>query len=107
MSFVEWRTMARMKRALEQMAEGFSVTDTAIAVGYDSVSPLLSNFGEPSEPHRLSIDGARAALHQSAADEAFVAAEHRVSKLVLISRLMGSWIGSSQQGWKIYRAMTD
>lgn len=29
MSFVEWRTMARMKRALEQMAEGCSVTDTA------------------------------------------------------------------------------
>ena len=44
MSFVEWRTMARMKRALEQMAEGFSVTDTAIAVGYDSVSSFIVQF---------------------------------------------------------------
>jgi AraC-like DNA-binding protein len=44
MSFVEWRTMARMKRALEQMAEGSSVTDTAIAVGYDSVSSFIVQF---------------------------------------------------------------
>ena len=44
MSFVEWRTMARMKRALEQMAEGFSVTDTAIAIGYDSVSSFIVQF---------------------------------------------------------------
>jgi AraC-like DNA-binding protein len=44
MSFVEWRTMARMKRALEQMAEGCSVTDTAIAVGYDSVSSFIVQF---------------------------------------------------------------
>jgi AraC-like DNA-binding protein len=44
MSFVEWRTMARMKRALEQMAEGWSVTDTSIAVGYDSVSSFISQF---------------------------------------------------------------
>ena len=44
MSFVEWRTMARMKRALEQMAEGWSVTDTSIAVGYDSVSSFIVQF---------------------------------------------------------------
>ena len=44
MSFVEWRTMARMKRALEQMAEGCSVTDTSIAVGYDSVSSFIVQF---------------------------------------------------------------
>jgi AraC-like DNA-binding protein len=44
MSFVEWRTMARMKRAIEQMAEGWSVTDTSIAVGYDSVSSFIVQF---------------------------------------------------------------
>ena len=44
MSFVEWRTMARMKRAIEQMTEGSSVTDTAIAVGYDSVSSFIVQF---------------------------------------------------------------
>ena len=44
MSFVEWRTMARMKRALERMAEGCSVTDTSIAVGYDSVSSFIAQF---------------------------------------------------------------
>ncbi len=44
MSFVEWRTMARMKRALEHLAEGFSVTDTAIAIGYDSVSSFIVQF---------------------------------------------------------------
>ena len=44
MSFVEWRTMARMKRALELMAEGCSVTDTAITVGYDSVSSFIVQF---------------------------------------------------------------
>ena len=44
MSFVEWRTMARMKCALEQMAGGSSVTDTAIAVGYDSVSSFIAQF---------------------------------------------------------------
>jgi AraC-like DNA-binding protein len=44
MSFVEWRTMARMKRAIERMTEGSSVTDTAIAVGYDSVSSFIVQF---------------------------------------------------------------
>lgn len=44
MSFVEWRTMARMRRALEHMAEGFSVTDTALAIGYDSVSSFIVQF---------------------------------------------------------------
>lgn len=44
MSFVEWRTMARMKRALEQMTEGFSVTETAISIGYDSVSSFIVQF---------------------------------------------------------------
>jgi methylphosphotriester-DNA--protein-cysteine methyltransferase len=33
-----------MKRALEQMAEGFSVTETAIAIGYDSVSSFIAQF---------------------------------------------------------------
>lgn len=44
MSFVEWRTMARMKKALEQMARGWSVTDTSVAVGYDSVSSFIVQF---------------------------------------------------------------
>ena len=44
MSFIEWRTMARMKRALERMADGWSVTDTSIAVGYDSVSSFIVQF---------------------------------------------------------------
>jgi methylphosphotriester-DNA--protein-cysteine methyltransferase len=44
MSFVEWRKMARMKRALEKIAEGWSVTDTSIAVGYDSVRSFIVQF---------------------------------------------------------------
>jgi transcriptional regulator GlxA family with amidase domain len=44
MSFVEWRTMARMKHALEKIADGWSVTDTSIAVGYDSVSSFIVQF---------------------------------------------------------------
>ncbi len=44
MSFVQWRTMARMKRALEKVAEGWCVTDTSIAVGYDSVSSFILQF---------------------------------------------------------------
>jgi AraC-like DNA-binding protein len=44
MSFVEWRTMARMKYALEKIADGWSVTDTSIAVGYDSVSSFIVQF---------------------------------------------------------------
>lgn len=44
MSFVEWRTMARMKCALEKIAQGSSVTDTSIAIGYDSVSSFIVQF---------------------------------------------------------------
>lgn len=44
MSFVEWRTMARMKCALEKIAKGSSVTDTSIAIGYDSVSSFIVQF---------------------------------------------------------------
>jgi hypothetical protein len=43
------QSMARMKRAIEQMAESWSGTDTSIAVGYNNVSSFIVNFGAPSE----------------------------------------------------------
>jgi len=44
MSVIEWRAMARMKSSIEQMARGRSVTDTAIALGFDSVSSFTAQF---------------------------------------------------------------
>jgi AraC-like DNA-binding protein len=42
--FGRWRQQARLFAALEMFAEGSSVTDTAIAVGYDSVSAFIDMF---------------------------------------------------------------
>ena len=44
MSLIEWRTMARMKSAIEQIGRGQSVTETAIAQGYDSISTFTAQF---------------------------------------------------------------
>jgi AraC-like DNA-binding protein len=44
MSVIEWRTMARMKSSIEQMAGGRSITDTAIALGFDSLSTFTAQF---------------------------------------------------------------
>ena len=44
MSFVQWRSMARMKRALEMLAGGATVTDTALDLGYDSASSFIALF---------------------------------------------------------------
>jgi len=38
MSFGRWRQQARLFAALEMLAQGESVTEAAVAVGYDSVS---------------------------------------------------------------------
>jgi AraC-like DNA-binding protein len=57
MSLVEWRTMARMKGAVEQIVRGQSVTETAMVHGYDSVSTFTAQFRKtfgttPSEYQR-------------------------------------------------------
>ena len=44
MPFGRWRQQARLFAALEMFAEGTSVTDAAIAVGYDSVSAFIRMF---------------------------------------------------------------
>jgi transcriptional regulator GlxA family with amidase domain len=44
MSFGRWRQHARLFAALEMLAQGKSVTEVAIAVGYDSVSAFIEMF---------------------------------------------------------------
>jgi AraC-like DNA-binding protein len=44
MSFGRWRQQARLFAALEMLAQRKSVTDVAIAVGYDSVSAFIAMF---------------------------------------------------------------
>jgi AraC-like DNA-binding protein len=44
MSFGRWRQQARLFAALEMLAQGRSVTEAAIAVGYDSVSAFIEMF---------------------------------------------------------------
>ena len=43
-SFGRWRQQARLFAALEMLAQGKSVTEVAIAVGYDSVSAFIEMF---------------------------------------------------------------
>ena len=44
MSFGRWRQQARLFGALEMLAQNKSVTEVAIAVGYDSVSAFIEMF---------------------------------------------------------------
>ncbi|WP_215781531.1 AraC family transcriptional regulator [Paludibacterium sp. B53371] len=44
MTLVQWRTAARMKKALEGLAAGGSVTRVAFETGYDSVSSFITAF---------------------------------------------------------------
>ncbi len=44
MTFGIWRTAARLRAALPMLAAGRSVTDTALAVGYDSPSAFVAAF---------------------------------------------------------------
>jgi len=44
MPFGRWRQQARLFAAVEMLAQGKSVTETAIAVGYDSVSAFIEMF---------------------------------------------------------------
>lgn len=44
MTFGRWRQQARLFAALELLAQNKSVTDAAIAVGYDSVSAFIEMF---------------------------------------------------------------
>jgi len=44
MSFGRWRQQARLFAALEMLAQGKSVTEAAVAVGYDSVSAFIEMF---------------------------------------------------------------
>jgi len=44
MSFGRWRQQARLFAALEMLAQSKSVTEVAVAVGYDSVSAFIEMF---------------------------------------------------------------
>lgn len=44
MTFGRWRQQARLFAALELLAQGNSVTEAAVAVGYDSVSAFIEMF---------------------------------------------------------------
>ena len=44
MSFGRWRQQARLFAALEMLAQGESVTEASVAVGYDSVSAFIEMF---------------------------------------------------------------
>lgn len=44
MSFVQWRQLVRLKRGLEMLADGESVTATALTLGYDSGSRFIALF---------------------------------------------------------------
>jgi AraC-like DNA-binding protein len=44
MTFGRWRQQARLFAALEMLAEGKSVTEAAVAVGYDSVNVFIEMF---------------------------------------------------------------
>jgi AraC-like DNA-binding protein len=44
MPFGRWRQQARLFAGVEMLAEGKSVTETALAVGYDSVSAFIEMF---------------------------------------------------------------
>jgi AraC-like DNA-binding protein len=44
MSLVQWRIVARMKKALELLAQGDTVNRVAQRLGYDSVSTFISAF---------------------------------------------------------------
>ena len=44
MTFGRWRQQARLFAAVEMLAQGKSVTEAAIAVGYDSVSAFVEMF---------------------------------------------------------------
>lgn len=44
MTFGRWRQQARLFAALELLAQGKSVTEAAVAVGYDSVSAFIEMF---------------------------------------------------------------
>jgi len=74
MSFGRWRQQARLFAALEMLAQKKSVTEVAIAVGYDSVSAFIEMFrtmlgttpqtyfrGRPSRPRSRAM-GATARL---------------------------------------------
>jgi AraC-like DNA-binding protein len=44
MSFAGWRQQARLLAALEKLSEGESVTNVALAVGYNSISAFIDVF---------------------------------------------------------------
>ncbi len=44
LSFHQWRTLARLMSAVHLLAEGSSVTTTALSSGFDSVSAFIASF---------------------------------------------------------------
>jgi AraC-like DNA-binding protein len=58
LSFVQWRHHARLIRAAALLGDGVSVTEAALAVGYDSVSAFITRFraGFGVTPGRFGSD---------------------------------------------------
>jgi AraC-like DNA-binding protein len=55
MSFGRWRQQARLFAALEMLAQRKSVTEVAIAVGYDSISAFHRNVSDDAGNHSTNI----------------------------------------------------
>ena len=65
MSLIEWRSMARMKSAIEQILKGRSVTEIAMSHGYDSISTFTAQFRKTfgSTPSQYQRSHKRLATH--------------------------------------------
>jgi AraC-like DNA-binding protein len=55
MSFGRWRQQARLFAALEMLGQSKSVTEVAIAVGYDSVSAFIEMLSDDAWNHTTKI----------------------------------------------------
>jgi AraC-like DNA-binding protein len=44
MSFLQWRTLLRVQRALLDLSDGASVTDTALQLGWSNPSSFIDSF---------------------------------------------------------------
>ena len=62
LTFVQWRRQLRLRRALELLAQGRSVSAVSLEVGYQSLSAFVTMFRKgtgqrPSEYRRSALGG--------------------------------------------------
>lgn len=66
MGFHQWRTLLRIQRALIELSEGASVTNTAIRLGWSNPSSFIEAFaelvGQTPGGHRASVRTSRGSL---------------------------------------------